>query len=165
LSGLSVLVLERGLRVGGGSGSVRRAGFTFDHSGHLLHLHDPYGKKLALELLSGNVAVLERSAWIHMQGRYTRYPFQANTYGLPVATAADCLAGYLRTVYHPAPSPGRPESFADWSRRQFGSGICRHFMYPYNRKLWRLPLSELTVEWQGRFLPKPQPAEVLCGAL
>ena len=42
-------------RSAGTVGGTRRArcartGFTFDHTGHLLHLHDPYGKKLILDL-------------------------------------------------------------------------------------------------------------------
>ena len=165
LSGLSALVVEKEARVGGTAGSVRRDGFVFDHAGHLLHLHDPYGRRLVRSLLPGNAAAIARSAWIRLQGRYSRYPFQANTRGLPVPAVVDCLAGYLGAALHPPPPLGPSPSFADWSRRQFGAGICRHFMFPYNRKLWGAPLSRLTAEWQDRFVPKPAPAEALAGAL
>ena len=164
-SGLSVLVAEREARAGGTSGSVKCGGFVFDRSGHLLHLHDAYGKKLVASLLRGNLAAIPRRAWIRLQGRYTRYPFQANTYGLPLPTVIDCLAGFLDTIYHPRPELGRGPDFERWCLRQFGTGICRHFMFPYNRKLWRRPLSGLTCDWQGRFVPRPAPAEVLVGAL
>jgi protoporphyrinogen oxidase len=163
---LSSLVIEKNAAVGGTAGSVRHEGFTFDHTGHLLHLHDSYGKKLVLDLLKGNWKLHQRSAWIYSQSAYTRYPFQANTYGLPWPTVEDCVAGFLKTVHRPESRPLPPNpSFRDWSMRAFGEGISRQFMFPYNEKLWRAKLSEMTTEWQGRFVPKPGPAEVVYGAL
>ncbi|HAM34300.1 MAG TPA: protoporphyrinogen oxidase [Elusimicrobia bacterium] len=160
------LLAEKESRVGGTSGSVARKGFVFDRTGHLLHLHDSYGKSLVRRLLRANLTALKRSAWIRLQGCDTRYPFQANTFGLPFSTVVDCLAGFLGAL-----RPGRREplkrdpSFAGWCLRQFGPGICRHFLYPYNRKLFGVPLSRLTTDWQARFVPKPNPSEVLAGAL
>ncbi|MBI5241344.1 MAG: FAD-dependent oxidoreductase [Elusimicrobia bacterium] len=163
--GRRALVVESEDRVGGTAASSSRRGFVFDKTGHLLHLHTPYGRSLVLSLLRGNLRVLERDAWIHLRGRAARYPFQANTYGLPEAVRADCLAGFLEQVYRPGRPLGARPSFAAWSLRRFGSGICRHFMSPYNRKLWGLPLTRLTADWQGRFVPAPEPREVLAGAL
>ncbi|MDX6770699.1 MAG: FAD-dependent oxidoreductase [Elusimicrobiota bacterium] len=159
----SRLVVEAKDRPGGTAGSVVTDGFTFDYTGHLLHLHDPYGKKLILDLLGDNHATHERRAWIWSKGAFTRYPFQANTRGLPPAVVADCVAGFLETVHRPRPLPKAPD-FLSWSRATFGDGVTRHFMRPYNEKLWRVPLSRLTTEWQGRFVPKPSAAEVVYGA-
>ncbi len=164
-SRLEALVVEKGTRVGGTAGSVAQDGFTFDQTGHLLHLHDDYGRRLILGLLRGNAARHERSAWIHSRGVDTRYPFQANTFGLPPRVVDDCLLGFLKTVHRPGRPLGSRPSFRDWCLRQFGEGISRHFMFPYNEKLWKTPLEELTTEWQGRFVPKPKPGEVLRGAL
>lgn len=160
----SRLVVEAKSKVGGTAGSVTTGAFTFDYTGHLLHLHDPYGKALILDLLQGNLATHERKAWIYSQRAYTRYPFQANTKGLPPETVAECVAGFLETVHRPGPLAKNPD-FLSWSRATFGEGITRRFMRPYNEKLWRLPLSKLTTEWQGRFVPKPSPSEVVYGAL
>ena len=160
----SRLVVEAKARVGGTAGSVTTGGFTFDYTGHLLHLHDAYGKSLIEGLLAGNLASHERKAWIYSQGAFTRYPFQANTKGLPAETVADCVAGFLETVHRPRPLAKDPD-FLSWSRATFGDGITRRFMRPYNEKLWRTPLSKLTTEWQGRFVPKPSPSEVVYGAL
>lgn len=160
----SVLVAEKSHKPGGRAGTERQGEFLFDHTGHLLHLHDPYGKKLVLDLLKGNVALHERSSWIHSHGVDTRYPFQANTHGLPPKVVAECLAGFARNLYRPRALPKNP-SFRAWCLAAFGDGISRRFMFPYNEKLWRTPLDWLTTEWQGRFLPRPRPEEVLYGAL
>jgi protoporphyrinogen oxidase len=160
----SRLVVEAKERVGGTAGSVTTGGYTFDYTGHLLHLHDAYGQALILDLLKNNLATHERKAWIYSQNTYTRYPFQANTKGLPMATVAECVAGFLETVHRPRPLLKDPD-FLSWCRATFGDGITRRFMRPYNEKLWRMPLSKLTTEWQGRFVPKPSPSEVIYGAL
>lgn len=161
---MSRLVLEKSGKVGGRAGSVTDNGFTYDHTGHLLHLHDKYGKKLVLDLLRGNIALHERAASIFSHGAFTRYPFQANTYGLPQEAAADCVAGFARNLYS-RPALGRAPSFMEWCLKTFGRGISRRFMIPYNRKLWRTDLSKMTTQWQGRFLPQPKAEEVLYGAL
>ncbi|MBI4345784.1 MAG: FAD-dependent oxidoreductase [Elusimicrobia bacterium] len=158
------LIAEKRRTPGGLSGSVAQDGFVFDHTGHLLHLHDPYGKRLILDLLGDNVHVLSRNSWIHSHGVDTRYPFQANTCGLPPKVVEDCVAGFMKTVHRPkAAVPGL--SFKEWCVRTFGDGISRHFMIPYNEKLWKTPLERMTTEWQGRFVPKPLPEEVLYGGL
>lgn len=163
---VSSLVVEKRSTPGGTAGSVVKDGFTFDYTGHLLHLHDAYGKKLILDLLGENVATHERNSSIYSHGAFTRYPFQANTYGLPKKVVDECLLGFLKTVHRPAKKGlGLKPSFLEWSLRQFGEGICRHFMLPYNEKLWQADLGDLTTEWQGRFVPKPKPSEVLFGAL
>ncbi|MEK7234522.1 MAG: FAD-dependent oxidoreductase [Elusimicrobiota bacterium] len=160
----SRLVVESKAIVGGTAGSVTAGAFTFDYTGHLLHLHDPYGRTLILDLLKDNLATHSRKAWIFSQGVFTRYPFQANTQGLPPATIAECVAGFLETVHRPRPLSKNPD-FLSWSRATFGDGITRRFMRPYNEKLWRTPLSKLTTEWQGRFVPKCSASEVVYGAL
>lgn len=159
-----VLVVEKERRPGGRAGTVEKDGFLFDQTGHLLHLHDPYGKRLVLRLLAGNLALRERSSWIHSHGVFTRYPFQANTFGLPPRVVEDCVALFAKSRYRPARLGAAP-SFEAWCLAAFGEGISRHFMFPYNAKLWRADLSRLTTEWQGRFLPRPSPEEVLYGAL
>ncbi|MBI3299979.1 MAG: FAD-dependent oxidoreductase [Elusimicrobia bacterium] len=164
LGSLGVIVAEKENKPGGRAATERKGRFLFDHTGHLLHLHDPYGKGLILDLLKGNLALHERSSWIHSQGADTRYPFQANTFGLPREAVADCVAGAARNLYRPR-TLGASPSFKDWSLAAFGEGISRRFMFPYNEKLWRTPLDRLTTEWQGRFLPRPKPEEVLYGAL
>ena len=33
--------------------------------------------------------------------------------------------------------------------RAFGAGIARHFLLPYNRKLWKTDLREMSADWAG----------------
>jgi UDP-galactopyranose mutase len=40
-------------------------------------------------------------------------------------------------------------NYEDWIVRRFGAGVARHFMLPYNRKLWACDLSHMSVDWVG----------------
>ncbi len=167
ISNLSSLIVEKESRPGGTASSISKNGFTFDFTGHLLHLHDPYGKAFIQDLLKGNLRELKRSSWIYSREVLTRYPFQANTYGLPDPVIDECLFGFLKTIHGPQGNEKKASSlsFKDWALKAFGEGICKHFLFPYNEKLWQRPLSTMTTEWQGRFVPAPKVSEVLYGAL
>src|SRR5205807_2352997 len=39
--------------------------------------------------------------------------------------------------------------------QRFGAGVARHFLVPYNRKLWQTDLKELAVAWAGERLAAP----------
>ncbi|HBB68057.1 MAG: hypothetical protein A2X28_10110 [Elusimicrobia bacterium GWA2_56_46] len=161
------LLVEKEARIGGLASSVSRNGFTFDYSGHLLHLHWKETGDLILRLLKNNHFKLKRNAWIHLAGVEVPYPFQANLYGLPEKIKSECVSGFL-AAYNNSHKPyalghtqKSPEVFSRWTRRVFGEGISKYFMLPYNAKLWQYPLDRLTADWCAPFVPMPEPREVL----
>lgn len=115
------------------------------------------------ELMGSSLRSHLRSSWIFSHRHYTRYPYQANTYGLPRRVVRDCVRGFVEAALADTGAP--PKSFADWCLRTFGSGISREFMFPYNEKLWTVPLDRLTTDWMGRFVPRPKVSEVVEGGL
>ena len=56
-------------------------------------------------------------------------------------------------------------SFRKWAESTFGKGIARHFMLPYNRKLWCTDLDEIECGWVSWSIPRPKLDDVLAGAL
>ncbi|MBI3012913.1 MAG: NAD(P)-binding protein, partial [Elusimicrobia bacterium] len=91
-------LIEKNGDVGGTARSVSVDGFTFDFTGHLLHLHDPYTKALIQELLKNNLYACERKAAIYSHGVLTPYPFQVNTYRLPDKVKSECVQGFKEAV-------------------------------------------------------------------
>lgn len=160
------LVLEADDVVGGTARSYVRDGFGFDVTGHWLHLREPRMRALVERVAPGLFGVYARRAEVYAFGRRTRYPFQAHTHGLPHEVVAECLLGYFAAREARAKkSLAPPRSFADYVRQCMGEGIARHFMLPYNQKLWTVPADELAHDWCGRFVPLPSPEEVVWGAL
>jgi protoporphyrinogen oxidase len=155
---------ERSDEPGGLSRSIKKDGFVYDHTGHLLHLRDPYTLKLIPELLGNNLVENQRRAWIYSNGVYTRYPYQANTFGLPPRVIKDCLTGAVDAQLKPRPPEGSPETMRSWVLRTFGTGYGKHFFFPYNEKLWTVSMDELTAEWVAPFVPKPSISEIIDGA-
>jgi protoporphyrinogen oxidase len=93
-----------------------------------------------------------------------KYPFQANIHGLAPEIIKECILGFVETL-HPQHAPAAPDSFKEWVLQTFGKGIARYFMFPYNLKLWRTPLEELSADWVSWSIPKPSLEEFLNGAL
>ena len=48
---------------------------------------------------------------------------------------------------------------------QLGEGMAKHFMVPFNEKLWQVSLDELTSDWVSWLVPKPELKDVVNGAL
>jgi protoporphyrinogen oxidase len=161
-------IFEKESEVGGVARSVEIDGFTFDYTGHLLHMRDDYTKALVAQLLPDAFESHARRAFIYSKGAYTEYPFQANTYGLPKDVVKECIAGFVETL---GSSNGNGNhqaeftSFEDWTLKTFGSGIAKHFMLPYNQKLWRVPLQQIASDWVSWSVPRPTLEEILNGAL
>ncbi|HCC48841.1 MAG TPA: protoporphyrinogen oxidase [Elusimicrobia bacterium] len=158
------LVAERESRPGGLAATLKKGGFQFDYSGHLLHLRWPETTRLILGALGSNCARIKRDARIFAHKSWTPYPFQANLSGMPARVKAECVSGFLAAFNARKPAPDGAEAFSAWTRRVFGEGISRHFMLPYNAKLWQYPLGRLTTEWCAPFVPLPRPEEVIEGA-
>ena len=99
----------------------------------------------------------------------TRYPFQANLHGLPPEVVKECLHGRHRGQGRaPEARRGarrRPKNFEDFCLKKFGAGISRHFMIPYNQKLWGVHPREITAAWCSRFVPLPNLEQVVAGAV
>ena len=165
LGNLDYDLYEAEARVGGCCRTIERGGFHFDYSGHLLHLKEPYFQGLVRELLAGNLNVVSRNAVIYSQGAFTRYPFQANLFGLPAPVVKECLLEFVKAYYENEDLPTREyRSFRDWIIARLGEGIGRHFMFPYNEKLWTVPTEEMTCEWMSEYVPKPSLEDVVNGA-
>jgi protoporphyrinogen oxidase len=161
--GLRHRVLERLAHPGGHAITLEEDGYRFDRTGHLLHLRDPGMRELTLQWLGGRACKVQRRSVIWTHGVYTRYPFQANTQGLPPKVAYECLMGFLQAHY--ATHPSEPQNFEDFCLRHFGDGISRHFMIPYNCRLWGVHPREITAAWCSRFVPLPKLQDVVAGAV
>lgn len=161
----SYLVAEKESRPGGLSATIKKGGYHFDYSGHLLHLRWPETAKMILGALGRNVRRIRRDARIFSHRCWTPYPFQANLSALPARVRSECVSAFLRARSAEAGGPGDgSEVFSRWTRRVFGEGISGHFMLPYNAKLWQYPLGRLTTEWCAPFVPVPRAEEILAGA-
>jgi protoporphyrinogen oxidase len=165
-AGHDIPVFEREPEAGGACRSIERDGFTFDHTGHLLHVARPETEQYLQQLgVWDRLEVHERRAAIVVGDHVTPYPIQINTGGLAAEVRRDCLLGFIRSWAKREDADTDPENFRDWVLERFGEGFARHFFFPYNEKLYRARVEDLSLDWVGRYVPKPDLEEVVDGAL
>jgi len=159
--GAQTQVFEAADQVGGECITDQVDGYAFDKSGHLLHLRTPEVNALVNELLPDGFNSVIRDARIHILGTEVRFPFQANTFGLPPLVKAQCLRSYLEAITQPG---HKPANFTLWAQQSFGKEISRLFFEPYNQKLWNWPTDQMTLDWMGPYVVKPDLPTVISGA-
>lgn len=167
LAGLSAcyhsngVVYEKNELPGGHARSHHQDGFIFDEGIHVLHTNNEYILEL-LSKLDTKLQLRPRDARIVSNGVETRYPFQANTFGLPIDIVKNCLLGFIE---NPNNNLDNVNNYEDWIYYMFGKGIAEHFMIPYAEKFWGVEAKELTTDWVNIRHPKPTIEEVVTGAL
>jgi protoporphyrinogen oxidase len=162
-SGIPFRIFEKLPHPGGHAITTEDSGYRFDRTGHLLHLRDEKMRQKVLRWIGDDHFVVERRSAIWSNGVYTRYPFQANTFGLPPAVANECVLGFLKA--HFAADKPEPKNFEEFCQVHFGEGISKHFMIPYNSRLWGVHPREITSAWCQRFVPIPKLEDVIAGAV
>ncbi|HEY0972427.1 MAG TPA: FAD-dependent oxidoreductase [Gemmatimonadales bacterium] len=142
-------ILEAREQVGGlASSEVSPNGFTYDIGGHVLFSHYEYFDRLFDRLLGSEYQELKRESWVWMFDRFLPYPFQNNIRHLPREVVLECLLGLIEAQRQPM-ELSRFANFEELIYGVFGSGIAKHFMMPYNFKVWAHPPCMMSREWIG----------------
>ncbi len=148
--GIQYRIFEKSDRAGGLLKSVKTDGYTFDHTGHFLHVNDD-GFKAFLDNTIGLASfdVIQRQSAIFSHNTLTEYPFQMNLHGLPTQVIAECIEGFVKRHTRIR----SPQTFYDWVLKHFGSGFGKHFFFSYNKKILSYDLKKVHPAWTGRFVP------------
>lgn len=140
------VILEANDYVGGLATSFTdEAGFTYDIGGHVMFSHYQYYDDLVDKLMGDDYTELQREAWVWTEGRFIPYPFQNNIRALRRETVFECLVGLIQAQKRDS----SPRDFREWVDAVFGAGIAKHFMLPYNFKVWATPAELMNYVWIG----------------
>lgn len=155
-------LFEKESIVGGLCRSVQQDGFTFDYTGHLLHINDAYFKdfiQTITQLEAFNT--IHRRSYVYSHETYTSYPYQVNLHGLPSEIIAECIEGFVARK----PLRSKSPTFHAWVLANFGRGLAQHFFFPYQEKIFAYDVKRLSASWTGRFVPQTSLREMVRGAL
>ena len=155
------IIFEKENTAGGLCKSIKDNGFTFDYSGHFIHIKDKKIKSLIEKLTGKKLLTVKRNSVILFNDKLMPFPFQANLYYLTDQQKQQCIKGIRNRknikIYDDMP-------FIDWAKAMFGTGITKYFMQPYNQKLWNYNLKKLTAAWTAPFVPKPTQESIINSA-
>src|SRR5205085_1000095 len=142
-------MFERSPFIGGlASSFTDSAGFTWDIGGHVMFSHYEYYDKCFEKLMGNEFANNMRESWVRMFDRWIPYPFQNNIRYLPPEVAYECLSGLIKAQTGGL-KPKDCSNFQEFMDAVFGEGIVKHFMGPYNFKVWAHPPKMMNKEWIG----------------
>lgn len=141
-------VYDRLPHIGGlASSYTDSAGFTWDIGGHVMFSHYKYYDKCFDDLMGNDFQLNMRECWVRMFESWVPYPFQNNIRYLPKDVTYECLTGLVEAQtkrdYKAA------KNFKEFIDAVFGDGIVKHFMGPYNFKVWAHPPEMMNKEWIG----------------
>jgi len=151
-------VLEKENRIGGLCRTFEKNGFFYDIGGHILFSKNQIVLDFIENILGDEGNHCKRNNKILYKGRYVKYPFENGLNALDKDDVFDCLINFIKNDY---PSPG---NFREWIYHTFGSGIAERYLIPYNEKLWKFPLSGMSLEWVER-VPQPSIDDVVKSAI
>ncbi len=158
------IVCERAAAAGGlASSTTDERGFVWDYGCHVLYSRYDYFNGVLDKALPGGWIDRPRDARIWIAGRLVPYPLQYNVHRLPDDIRRECVLGLAAAAMRPPPAAHA--NFREWIVNAFGDGIARHFMLPYNAKVWAHPLEEMDVAWIAERVPRPDLQRVLANLL
>jgi UDP-galactopyranose mutase len=148
-------------KVGGlASSETSPNGFTYDIGGHVLFSHYEYFDRLFDKLMGDEYQELMREAWVWMCARFVPYPLQNNIKDLPKEVVLEMVMGLVEAQKTPLDLDSI-ENFEQLIMKQFGAGLAKYFMMPYNFKVWAHPPRMMNKEWIGERVALPSLARVL----
>lgn len=148
--GSQAVILERRSDIGGLSGSMEINGAIFDIGSHSFHTPHPEVK----ELVYNNLEMYEqkREARCYSHGTLISYPFQKHFRQLEDRSVIEECEQGLRGVNRAQVAT----NFEEYLQNKFGWGIAKHFLFPYNRKLWKKDLQQLSAKWANQRVAAPE---------
>lgn len=151
-------ILEKESRLGGLCRTFETNGFLYDIGGHILFSENQKLINAIIDVVGNNINYRRRNNKILYKGRYVKYPFENGLSSLDKEEILECLIGYLQN------SHTEPKNLMEWFYFTFGDGLADKYLIPYNRKIWKTPLKEMSLEWVKR-IPRPPMEDVIKSAL
>lgn len=109
----------------------------------------------------------KRNAKIWINNQYIGYPIENHLAELPKDLAQSIIRELLE-VHRKEPLHtsfkeivSAYSDFEDFLIRNFGPTLFKVYFEPYNKKIWKKPLSKITLEWLEGKLPMPNIEEVM----
>jgi len=139
------IIIERNPDIGGLCRTNKTGGYCWDFGIHAIYSRNKeimdYFCSLPLDYEH-----LNRNVKIYHSGRNKKkyileYPFESGVKNLPLNDRLECIQGYLSVR---AKGKKIYSNLEEWINNRLGAGIAKHFMIPYNNKIWNCKLSDIS---------------------
>ena len=155
-------ILEANHCVGGHAASFIEDGFTFDYGPHILFSRDQLILDFIIATLGSNISKCRRNNKISFKKRLIKYPFENDLKSLPLEDNYACIHDFIFNPYKE--KYAIPQNMREWFLKIFGEGICSRYLFPYNEKVWNIPVEQLSMTLADR-IPNPPAEDILKSSL
>ena len=162
--GASCVAYEKSPYYGGHAASfVHKEGFVFDDGPHISFTKDERIQELFAQSVGGEYETLQAAVNNYWQGYWIKHPAQCNLHGLPTDLVVGVLRDFVEAQYES--DGGEIRNYADWLLASFGRTFAENFPMVYGLKYHTTPAENMSTDWLGPRLYRPDLEEVFRGAL
>lgn len=161
--GITPVVYDKNSYHGGHTTSIRyENGFTFDVGPHISFTKDTRIQDLYADSVHQRYESLEVKLSNYWQGYWPLHPVQLHLHGLPEDTIVKVISDFVDERQ----APERPiRNYADWLYASFGRAFAEQFPMRYTRKYHTTPAENLSTDWLGPRMYRPDLEQMIRGAL
>jgi protoporphyrinogen oxidase len=161
--GIKPVMYDKNDYLGGHTASFRsEPGFLFDVGPHISFTKDPRIQELFAESVDQQYETVQINLNNYWQGYWPLHPVQLHLHGLP----DDIIVKVISDFVEERQQPERPiKNYADWLLASFGRAFSEAFPMKYTRKYHTTPAENMSTDWLGPRIYRPNLEEVLQGAI
>lgn len=160
--GVQPILYDKNFFPGGHTASfAHETGFVFDDGPHISFTKNQRLQGLLSANVHGHFETLQCRVNNYWQGYWIKHPAQCNLHGLPAELVEQILAEFTELEDQ---NPDAIANYADWLRASYGETFSRTFPMQYGRKYHTCAADQMTTEWLGPRLYRPDLEEVRYGA-
>jgi protoporphyrinogen oxidase len=157
---VDVICVDRNFE-GGLLKSINISGYLFDAGGSHVVFSRSREVLEGIFSLGGDWVSRERMSYVFFDGTSVPYPFENGLYVFSPEKRARYGYSLIKALaeYHDE----KPKNFKEWIYRTFGKEVAKDYLVPYNEKIWKRPLEQLSADWvytPGR-LPLPSLEDIV----
>lgn len=162
IEGFKSVIYEKKPYHGGNSASFKDNGFIFDVGPHVSFTKDERIQKLFAESINHEYEVVHVRANNYWKGNWIKHPAQCNLYGLPENLVVDVLCDFIEVQDK---AFKEINNYEEWLIASYGKTFAENFPMQYGQKFHTTTSDNMSTEWVGPRLYRPDLKEVLHGAL
>ena len=160
------ILIDKISQLGGLTRSIYIDDFTYDYTGHFLHLSTfKRPSDISNKFNDNDWYQIEKKSFCYYKGKFINAPFQYNLSDLGDADSTIFFQSYLEAIKNKKEESKEELSLSQYFSNEFGELISNEFLRPYNEKLFATDLSKLNISGINRFFPQPDFEKIKSGAL
>ena len=161
-AGVEPVIYDKNPYPGGHATTFRHGDFIFDDGPHISFTKNERLQALFAESVGGRFEVIHTRVNNHWRGHWIKHPAQCNLHGLPEELVIAAIRDFVEVDSPPTAQIG---DYAQWLVAAYGKTFAETFPMQYGRKYHTTTADNMTTDWLGPRLYRPDLEEVIRGAL